>query len=234
MSSSSDRGIRVERGGSAEESRRPDPAGRRSRIPREPFWIIRANFGAYLVMNAVIYGFFLAGMGTGLLFPELTEARTVALHENGTADLVTSLLGNFWLFSLIILAVNALKASLLTIVLPSMVVPFAGVAFFAYTTFDLGVSLAPINETLAKTMIPHSLAVLVEFQAYVLVVLGAYLLGRAWLWPGTVGARDRRQGYVRGLRQLGWVSLPALALLVIGAVYEAFEIIYVVPPLVAG
>ena len=65
-------------------------------------------------------------------------------------------------------------------------------------------------------------------------MLGAYLLGRAWLWPGTVGARDRRQGYVRGLRQLGWVSLPALALLVIGAVYEAFEIIYVIPPLVAG
>jgi hypothetical protein len=83
-------------------------------------------------------------------------------------------------------------------------------------------------------MIPHSLTILIELQAYVLVMLGAYLLGMAWLRPTTVGARNRRQGYVHGLRQVGWLGLPALALLIIGAIYEAATIIYLVPRLVAG
>lgn len=65
-----------------------------------------------------------------------------------------------------------------------------------------------------------------------LLSLGAYLLGRPWLRPQTIGAETRRRGYVRGLRQLGWLSLPALALLIIGAVYEAFFLIHLVGPLV--
>ncbi len=64
--------------------------------------------------------------------------------------------------------------------------------------------------------------------------LGAYLLGRSWIRPGAVGAPNRRRAYLHGLRQIGWLSLPALALFVIGALYEAFEIIYLVPPLLAG
>ena len=51
---------------------------------------------------------------------------------------------------------------------------------------------------------------------------------------GVAGADTRRQAYVRGLQQAGWVCLPALALFVVGAAYEAFEIIYLVPPLLRG
>jgi hypothetical protein len=72
----------------------------------------------------------------------------------------------------------------------------------------------------------------IEFQAYILLVLGAYLLGRSWLRPGSVGAPNRRAGYVSGLRQIGWLSLPALVLFVIGAVYEAFTLRYLVPVLI--
>ncbi|QBI55769.1 stage II sporulation protein M [Streptomonospora litoralis] len=204
------------------------------RFLRTPFRIIRANLGAYLVINALVYGVFLLGMGTAMVFPELSAAETASLQEDGTADLVASLLGNVWLFSLTIFAVNTLTVAVPMILLPSMVVPFAGIAAFLYKAFTLGISLAPQDETLATMMIPHSLTVLIEFQAYVLIVLGAYLLGRSWLHPGTVGARNRRQGYLRGLRQVGWMSLPALALFVVGAVYEAVEIIYLLPPLLAG
>lgn len=156
------------------------------------------------------------------------------MHEDGTVDLVVSLLGNFWLFGLTILAVNTLTVGVATILLPSMIVPFAGIVLAAYRAFEFGTALAPVDETVATTLIPHSLTILVELQAYVLVMLGAYVLGRSWLRPGTVGAHNRRQGYVRGLRQVGWLSLPALALFVVGAFYEAFEIIYIVPRLLAG
>ncbi|PDP87344.1 hypothetical protein CQJ94_12760 [Glycomyces fuscus] len=204
------------------------------RTLRQPFRIIRANLRAYLVMNAIMYGLFLVGMGAALLFPELNAAQLAGQQENGTTDLVVSLLSDFWLFSLTILLVNVVTVAVLTILLPSMVVPFVGIVIFMYRAFNFGVVLAPLDETTAKILIPHSLTILIEFQAYVLVMLAAYVLGKAWLRPGTVGARNRRQGYVLGLRQIGWLSLPAMALFVIGALYEAFEIIYLVPPLLAG
>lgn len=210
----------------------PVPTTRR--YLREPLRIVRANLGAYLLMNAIMYGVFLVGMGAALLFPHLNAARSASMQANGTQDLVVSLLGNFWLFALTIFAVNTLTVGVLAILLPSMIVPFAGVVVAGYRAFEFGVALAPVNETVAKTLIPHSLTILVEFQAYVLVMLAAYVLGKSWLRPGTVGAHNRRQGYVRGLRQVGRLSVPALALFVIGALYEAFEIIYLVPPLVTG
>ncbi|OOC53698.1 MULTISPECIES: stage II sporulation protein M [Nocardiopsis] len=204
------------------------------RTLRQPFQIIRANLRAYLAMNALMYGLFLIGMGAALLFPELNAAQIADQQENGTTDLVVSLLSNVWLFSLTILLVNVVTVAVLTILLPSMVVPFAGIVIFMYRAFNFGVVLAPVDETTAKILIPHSLTILIEFQAYVLVMLAAYVLGKAWLRPRTVGARNRRQGYVLGLRQIGWLGLPAMVLFVIGAVYEAFEIIYLVPPLLAG
>ncbi|MDA0565238.1 stage II sporulation protein M [Streptomonospora sp. S1-112] len=203
------------------------------RLLRTPLGIIRANFGAYLVVNALIYIPFLLGMGAALVFPDLGAAEQAAMRENGTTGLVTSLLDDFWLFSLTIFAVNTLTVGVLTILLPSMVVPFAGIAAFMYRVFTIGVALAPVNATVATTLVPHSLTVLIEFQAYALVMLGAYLLGRAWLRPAAVGARTRRQGYLHGLRQTGWLCLPALALFVVGALYESFEIIYLLPLLFA-
>lgn len=207
---------------------RSAPVGR-VRPLREPFRIIRANLRAYLAMNAVVYGLSAAGFVAGLAFPELAAARRAALQENGTTDLVVSLLASPWLFALTIFAVNTLTAVGAQIVLPSLVVPFAGIAVFGYRAFILGLTLAPTNRADAITLIPHSLTILIEFQAYVLVMFGAYLLGRAWLCPGLVDARNRRQGYLHGLRQLGWLSLPALALFVVGALYEAFSIVHLLP-----
>src|SRR5690606_18473736 len=142
--------------------------------------------------------------------------------------------GNPWLFALAIFGVNVVTVAVLRTLLPSMIVPFAGVAVFAHKAYETGVVLAPVDATVAKLMIPHSLTLVIEFQAYALVMLGAYLLGKAWLRPAAVGAPDRRRGYLRGLQQAGWLTLPALALFVIGAIYEAFSLIFIAPPLVAG
>ncbi|MEB3365796.1 stage II sporulation protein M [Saccharopolyspora mangrovi] len=172
-------------------------------------------------------------MGVGLLRPDLVGANIASLQQDGTLELATWAMSSTWLFSLTILVVNAGGMSLVNLLLPSAIVPFAGIALFAYWAFDTGVTLAPVNDVAALTMIPHSLTVLIEFQAYVLVLLGAYRLGMSWLRPRTVGARNRRQGYLRGLRQVGWLSLPALALLVVGAIYEAIEILHLVPLLLS-
>jgi hypothetical protein len=204
------------------------------RLFRRALQTIQENRRAYLVLNAILYGSVLAGFGAGLLFPGLTAAQKESFEAGGQADLVRSLLENPWLFALAILANNALRAGLLNLVLPSMIVPFAGVVWYVYSLFTVGLLLAPADRDGWLVLVPHSLTVVMEVQAYVLLALGAYLLGRAWIWPRTVGAENRRQAYVGGLRQLGVLSLPALALLVVFAFYESFSIVYLVPLLTEG
>lgn len=204
------------------------------RLFRRAFQTIEANRRAYLALNAILYGSVLAGFGTGLLFPGLTAAQMESFEDGGQADLVRSLLDSPWLFALAILANNALRAGLLNLVLPSMIVPFAGIVWYVYSLFTVGLMLAPVDRDGWLVLVPHSLTVVMEIQAYVLLSLGAYLLGRAWIWPRTVGAENRRQAYVGGLRQLGVLSLPALALLVVFALYESFSIVYLVPLLTEG
>lgn len=204
------------------------------RLLRRALEIVQASRRAYLALNAILYGSVLAGFGAGLLFPGLTAAQMESFEDGGQADLVRSLLENPWLFALAILANNALRAGLLNLVLPSMIVPFAGIVWYVYSLFTVGLMLAPVDRDGWLVLVPHSLTVVMEVQAYVLLALGAYLLGRAWIWPRTVDAENRRQAYVAGLRQLGVLSLPALALLVVFALYESFSIVYLVPLLTKG
>lgn len=196
---------------------------------RKPFRIIRADRRAYLLVNLIGYGVLLLGMAVGTLFPSLHAARVASFAGGGQGALVNAVVGNGWVFGAVIFLVNVFPTALLLITLPSLVVPFAGLAVFAVKTIDLGITLAPVDATSRLTLIPHSLTLLIEFQAYVLVMFGAYLLGRSWLRPATVEAPTRGQGYVRGLALLGRLWLPALVLFFLGAVYEALEIYFLVP-----
>ncbi len=203
----------------------PNHEAKHIRLLRKPFQIIRANFRAYLIINAIAYGLVFTGMVAAMVFPDLGAAQVATLEDNGTGDLVRSLIKNPWLFALTILGVNVIRVGVLSIVLPSLIVPFAGIAIFAHRAFTIGLSLASTT-SIAVVWIPHSLTLLIEFQAYALLMLGAYILGRAWISTATIGARNRHQGYVRGLQQLGWLSLTALPLFIVGAIWEAFSLSY--------
>lgn len=205
----------------------PEPV----RFWRRPFRVVRENMRVYLILNAAAYGLALLGFAIGIVFPDLVAARAAGLEEDGTGELVRWLVNTPPLFALTILGVNLFRLSALTIVLPSLIVPFAGLAFFGYWSLTTGITLVPTSDTGWVALIPHSLTFLIELQAYVLFLLGAFLIGKYWLFPRTAGAKNRRQGYVRGLRQLGMLALPALVLLIIGAVWEAYSLRYLVHPL---
>ena len=200
-------------------------------LVRKPFRIIRENLRVYLLLNVLAYGTFVIGFVVGLLFPDLVAARGQSMEDDGTAALVTSLISSPWLFALTILAVNTLRLGALTILLPSLAVPFLGLATFAIWSVTTGVTLVPATPEGWVALIPHSLTLVIELQAYILLLLGAFLLGRYWLRPQAVDAKNRRQGYLRGIQSIGWLGVPALALLVIGAIYEAFSLLYFVYPL---
>ena len=198
-------------------------------LVRVPLQILRTHHRAYLLANLAFYGLVLGGFALGLAVPELAAGRAEGLETDGTADLVGRLLSNVWLFAAMILGVNTITVGLASIVLPSLVIPFLGIAVFAYRAVVIGVTLAPTDQTTWIVLIPHSLTLVIEFQAYILLVLGAYLLGRAWITPSFVEETSRVRAYGTGLRLLGVLSLTALALLVVGALYEAFTLRYLVP-----
>ncbi|WP_309068107.1 stage II sporulation protein M [Microbacterium sp.] len=208
-------------------------AGAAARVPlrRRPFRVIRENRRAYLILNAAAYGLALVGFVLGVVFPDLNAAQAASLEEDGTGELVRWLVNVPPLFALTILGVNVFRLGLLTIVLPSLVVPFAGLALFGYWAVETGITIAPASPQGWVALIPHALTFVIELQAYVLLLLGAYLVGRHWLWPRRVGAGNRRRAYVQGLRRLGLLALPALALLVVGALWEAYSLRYLVHPL---
>jgi hypothetical protein len=198
---------------------------------RRPLRIVRENLRTYLILNAAAYGLALLGFALGLVFPDLTAAQAASLEEDGTGELVRWLVNRPPLFALTILGVNVGRLSLLTIVLPSLVVPFSGLALFGWWAVETGITLVPASPAGWVALIPHSLTFVIELQAYILLLLGAYLLGRSWLFPRTIDAPTRRRGYGRGLQQLGLLALPALLLLVVGAVWEAYSLRYLVHPL---
>lgn len=198
-------------------------------LVRAPLQILRTHRRAYLLANLVFYGLVLGGFALGLAVPELAAGRAEGLETDGTADLVGRLLSNVWLFAAMILGVNTITVGLFSIVLPSLVIPFLGVAVFAYRAVVIGVTLAPTDQSTWIVLVPHSLTLVIEFQAYILLVLGAYLLGRAWVSPAFVEETSRVRAYGKGLRLLGVLALTALALLVVGALYEAFTLRYLVP-----
>ncbi len=199
---------------------------------RRPLEIIRADLRPLLVLNAVAFGLFLVGCVLGLVFPDLVQAQQADFDASGQTDLVLQVFQNPWLFALVILAVNTLTVGAAMIVLPSMVVPFLGIPLFAYKALTIGISIVPTTPTLWVAFIPHSLTLVIEFEAYVLLMLGAWILGRSWLRPATTGATTRRQGYLRGLQRLGWLGLAALVLLVVGAAWEAWSLTQLFPWLV--
>jgi hypothetical protein len=198
---------------------------------RPPTHLIRDNKRVYVVINIATYGLLLTGFVVGLAFPSLRDAQRNRLVDDGTADLVRSLLDTPWLFALTIFAVNVVQIGVLTIALPSMVVPFLGIPLFAYWTFTTGVGLVAPNDLGWVALIPHTVTIVVEFQAYIVLLTGAYLLGDNWIRPHTVGATTRREGYRQGLRRLGRLAYLAVVPLVVGAVYEAFSLRYLVRPL---
>jgi hypothetical protein len=187
---------------------------------------------SFLILNVIAFGLFLVGFVLGLVFPELVQAQADDFEASGQTELVLGVFQNPWLFALVIFAVNTFTVGAAMIVLPSMVVPFLGIPVFAWKAVNIGMAIAPTTPTLWVGLIPHSLTLIIEFEAYVLLMLGVWILGRSWLRPGTIGATTRRQGYLRGLQRLSWLGLAALVLLVVGAAWEAWSLTQLFPWLV--
>jgi hypothetical protein len=118
---------------------------------------------------------------------------------------------------------NLLGASFGVITFPSFIIPFAGLLTGAERAFEWGLLFSPANPDIRGAMILHSLAIVIEGQAYILAMLGAYIQGRALFWPQTVGLKSHWHAYVEGVRQTGTLYMFIMVVLAAAALYGMLE-----------
>ncbi|HYA21664.1 MAG TPA: hypothetical protein VEG31_00575 [Thermoproteota archaeon] len=127
---------------------------------------------------------------------------------------------------------NLAMGAFVVITLPNFVVPYWGVVIGMFRAVTWGLLLAPSQSALAVAMIPHSLTVILEGQGYIIAIFASYLQWQAVLKPDSVGAASRWSAYkISLMRTIRLYFLVALVL-AMAAIYESFEVIYMVPLLI--
>lgn len=196
--------------------------------------VVREWRRAYVVLNAVYYGLVILTMAYAIfdrsLQQQLLDAIGTAFTEGPPSSVGGAYLsGQFWRAVVLTFVINLAVGSFVTITLPSLLIPFSGLLVAEYRAALWGVIFSPTLSDLSGWHIVFGvfvlLLVLLEGQAYVLAMLAAYIHGRAWLWPSTVGAASRRAGYAAGLRRSAWIYVLVIMTLAVAAVYEALAVI---------
>jgi hypothetical protein len=187
---------------------------------------------AYIVLNLVYYGLVTCGMIYVAFNPSLQQSLLElvgsAFTEGPFSAVGSAYVGGQVLQAMVLtFVVNLFIGSIAVITLPSLVIPFSGLLTGAYRAVLWGLLLSPTTPVLRWVMIPHSLVLILEGQAYILAMLAAYVQGRAFLWPRSVGAATRRQGYGLGVKRSVRIYLLVVLVLAVAAIYEALEVIFI-------
>ena len=188
------------------------------------FTIVRTHRRAYLLLNGLYYGLILLGILYTLYDATLqrmvTEAVGTAFSQGPLAAVGEAYVGGQTLRAILLtFVINLFVGSGATITLPSLIIPFSGLLMGAYRAVLWGVIYAPTSPELRMIFLPHLPTLLLEGQAYVLVLLGAVMQGRAFFAPHTVGATTRRQGYWQGIKLTLRLYELVVLVLVVAAIY---------------
>lgn len=195
---------------------------------RRPLSIIRANVRTYAGVSAAIYGALFLAFVVGAVFPRFAAAGLDAMQAFASTSPLSSQVDNAHESSIpamaaVILLSTVVFGALAMATIPSLVIPYAGVVIHIVFAFLLGLTYAPQDVGGWVIFWAHLPTLVIELQGYILVLLGSVLHARYWTRPRAHGYATRRAGYVSGLIENAWLYIPAVAVLIVGAVYEAIE-----------
>lgn len=198
------------------------------------FSTLKCHKRAYFIINLTYYGLVAMAMMYVADHPDLQLALldgvASSLAQGPLLGVAEAYAGGHILQAICLTFLfNFFLGSVAMLILPSLILPFAGVGIGLIRAVLWGLLLAPTTPELQAAMMPHSLTLIVEGQGYILAMLAAWAMGRAFTSPTSVGAASWTGGYGRGLKQLLQL-LPLVAIvLAVAAVYEVLEVIYLVP-----
>ena len=192
--------------------------------------LVQENKRAYAIINAIYYGLVLIFMGVAAFNPALQDELLKTVGQSfmtGPLAVVGQAYVNAEVLKAIGLTfvVNLFLGSLVVITIPSLFIPFVGLLMGVYRAILWGLNFYPGHPAMQIIMIPHSLTLILEGQAYILALFGVYLQGRAFLWPKSVGLESRWRGYLEGLKRTGKIYLLVAITLSIAAIYEVIEVV---------
>jgi len=190
----------------------------------------RRHLRVYLTMNAIFFGLVIVAMLIAAAQPALQRSMLDEVHHSVRESFMAPVVDaykNHHLFLAIILTfvVNLIIGSVLQLQIPSMIVPFLGLLFVGLRAISWGLLFSPFTGHYGPEIIPHYLTMIVEGEAYVLAALAVHVQS-TWILPGVwsrvVAYRD---GAVESFQIYKLVTI----VLAIAAIYEACEVIYLVP-----
>jgi hypothetical protein len=191
--------------------------------------LVQENRRAYMIINIVYYALVVIGM----IYVAFNQKLQQELLNVVGASFMTgplAFVGQAYVNVKVLTAIaatffiNLFIGSFGTITLPSLVIPFSGLLMGIYRAAVWGLLLSPANPQLRFVMIPHSLTLIIEGQAYILTLLAAYIQGRAFLWPQSVGLETHLMGYLEGLKRTGKIYILVILTLAVAAIYEVLEV----------
>lgn len=200
--------------------------------------IIKPHRKAFLVLCGTFYGVLAFGMAVAMFVPALKPLAGAyydvmhmdnAVMQRGLAAYAN---GEPFIAMAVTLLVNLGVATLLT-TLPSLIVPFIGILAIYYRVLLWGPMFAPFGME-RVTFIPHFPVVLFEGMAYIVAAFAAYVHGMMVLRPRQYGFSNRWEAYKGGLSSVAKLYVLVFLILLIGAIWEAYEVIYLVPHFVAA
>ena len=207
--------------------------GKQGRIARSfgrPLLEMKARPRLVWGVHLVYFGLVIAG---SLLIYELPEVQVVLLGKVREALATKSnplgvageayLSGSIPRAAAVTFVVNFLLGSLACITLPSILLPGSGVLVAGLRATAWGLILAPVTQTLAYAMLPHSLTMLLEGEGYILAALFGLLIPIHIVRSSLGGNPLTRFGrvLVLNLKAKFWIAL----VLAVAAIYEATEVI---------
>ncbi|MDH5687161.1 MAG: hypothetical protein OEZ48_04790 [Candidatus Bathyarchaeota archaeon] len=194
--------------------------------------LVRQSLREYVLLNVLYYGLVAASMAYTYAFPqiqtELLESLRAEFPEAFPLVVEAYISGNFPLAAALTFLINLVLGSFAYITLPSSILPFGGVALGCIRAIAWGLVLAPTSPELAWAMIPHSLTLILEGQGYILAMFAVFLQWKGIIWPSSLGEEKRSKAYLAGIRKTMSVYILVALVLAVSAIYEAFEVIYIV------
>jgi hypothetical protein len=208
------------------------------KLLKDALQILRDHRRPYLAVNLIYYGLVVVGTIVVWLNPQLQTSLSTMVQEGfetGLPGVVEAYRGGHFLSAVAqTFTINFFMGSLMVITLPACFFPPAGILVGFLRAFLWGLVLAPTTPQFGLVMIPHGITLLLEGQAYILAVFAACRLGQLLLWPESIGLTSRWRAYLAGLRETALINILVAIVLLVSALWEAFEVIYIVTPLASG
>jgi hypothetical protein len=184
----------------------------------------------FLALHFIYFGVAILFMLVAYYLPELQVCLLAGIKSqvaDGSGPLAIAgkayMSKNILRAALTTFAINFFLGSLAYITIPSIIIPAVGVLAAIFRATMWGLLLAPTFDALSGAMLPHSLTILLEGEAYIIAAFFGLLI-LVYLFRKAEGPNILRR-YGKALLMNLRGNLLVAIVLAIAAIYEAIEVI---------